>query len=133
MKLINFLKIAISTLALLTFASHSQAQQSLYEKAVKDPRRPAADVERDAGRKPAQVLEFFNVKPGQRVVDLMSSTGYYTRILSGIVGSEGSVVAQNSGRRYDDERKAALTKQYESYDNIELNFEAPDQNKPRSY
>jgi len=58
---------------------------------------------------------------------LSSSTDYYTRTLSALVGSERSVVAQNSGRRYDDERKAALAKQYESYDNIELNFEVPDQ------
>ncbi len=102
-------------------------QSSIYEVGVADPRRPAADVERDAGRKPAQVIEFFDVQPGQRVIDMSSGGGYYTRILSGVVGPEGSVVAQNSGRRVDDERKAALTEQYAVYDNVELNFEAPDQ------
>lgn len=102
-------------------------QSSIYEIAVADPRRPDADVERDAGRKPAYVIEFFDVQPGQRVVDMSSGGGYYTRILSSVVGPEGSVVAQNSGSRYDDERKAALAEQYAVYDNVELNFDAPDQ------
>ena len=102
-------------------------QTSIYETAVADPRRPDADVERDAGRKPGQVIEFFEVQPDQRIIDLSSSNGYYTRILSSVVGPDGSVVAQNSGRRVNDERKAMLAEQYEIYDNVELNFETPEQ------
>jgi predicted methyltransferase len=100
-------------------------QASIYEAAVADPRRPAEDVERDAGRKPAEVIEFFGIQPGHRVIDMASGGGYFTRIYSGVVGPEGSVVTQNSGRRVDDERKANLAAQYATYDNVELNFEAP--------
>ena len=99
---------------------------STYQAAIADPRRPAEEVARDAGRKPIQVLQFFGVAPGQRVVDVGSGDGYFTRILSGIVGSEGSVVANNSGRRSSDEFRAKYTEQYSSYNNVELNFENPE-------
>jgi predicted methyltransferase len=100
--------------------------RALYQAAIADPRRPADDVARDAGRKPAQVVEFFGVGPGQRVLDISSGNGYFTRILSEVVGSNGSVVANNSGNRIDDEFKANLQAQYSSYDNIELNYETPE-------
>jgi predicted methyltransferase len=100
--------------------------RAIYQAAIADDRRPAEDVARDAGRKPAQVLEFFGVAPGQRVLDISSGNGYFTRIISEIVGSSGSVVANNSGSRVDDEFKANLQTQYASYDNIELNYEAPE-------
>ena len=68
---------------------------SIYQAALADPRRPAEEVARDAGRKPIQVLQFFGIAPGQRVVDISSGDGYYSRIISGIVGSGGSIVAQS--------------------------------------
>jgi predicted methyltransferase len=100
--------------------------RSIYQTAIADPRRPTEDVERDAGRKPAEVLEFFGIAPGQRVVDISAGGGYFTRIISGIVADTGSVVANNSGDRVDDEFRANQQAQYSSYDNVELNFEAPE-------
>lgn len=58
--------------------------------------RPEADRSRDAGRKPAQVVEFLGIEPGMNVIDLMAGGGYYTEVLSLAVGPEGSVVAQNT-------------------------------------
>ena len=98
---------------------------SIYQAALADPRRPAEEVARDAGRKPIQVLQFFGVTPGKRVVDISSGDGYYSRIISGIVGSGGSIVAQNSGRRSSDENRAKYQEQYSTYNNVELNFEPP--------
>ena len=100
---------------------------SNYQTAIADPRRPTEDVERDVGRKPEQVMAFYGVAPGQHVLDLGSGGGYYTRIISSIVGPEGSVVAQNSGRRVNDEFKTKMQQQYEDYDNVKLSFEAPEQ------
>ena len=57
--------------------------------------RPAADRARDAGRKPARVIEFLGIKPGMRVLDVIAAGGYYTEVLSLAVGSDGHVVAQN--------------------------------------
>ncbi|WP_158754120.1 class I SAM-dependent methyltransferase [Dyella sp. S184] len=61
--------------------------------AVADAGRPADDKAQDANRKPAEVLAFAGVKPGDKVVDLMPGSGYYTRIFSKIVGAQGKVYA----------------------------------------
>lgn len=57
--------------------------------------RPQEDRARDAGRKPARVIEFLGIKPGMRVLDVIAAGGYYTEVLSLAVGPEGHVVAQN--------------------------------------
>jgi len=59
-------------------------------------RRPAADIARDAGRKPAEVVAFLGIEPGMTVVDLIAAGGYYTEVLSWAVGPEGKVYAQNT-------------------------------------
>lgn len=58
--------------------------------------RPAADRARDAARQSAAVLRFFGVTPGMTVLDLYSGGGYYTEILSRLVGPKGRVVANNN-------------------------------------
>ena len=50
--------------------------------AVADSARPDADKERDATRKPAEVLAFAGVRPGMVVAELAPGRGYYTRILA---------------------------------------------------
>jgi len=59
--------------------------------AVADASRPKEDTERDAARKPAEMLVFAGVKPGQRVVDLMAGGGYFTRLFADVVGPKGRV------------------------------------------
>lgn len=58
-----------------------------------DPGRPAEDVARDANRKPLDVIAFAGVKSGDRVIDFIPGGGYFTRILSGVVGPKGHVYA----------------------------------------
>lgn len=55
--------------------------------------RPAADREKDAARRPAELLAFAGVKPGDTVVDVWPGGGYWTRIFSKIVGPTGKVYA----------------------------------------
>ena len=57
--------------------------------------RPAADVARDAGRKPQAVLDFLGVEEGMKVIDVIASSGYYTEVLAHAVGPNGIVYAQN--------------------------------------
>jgi predicted methyltransferase len=57
--------------------------------------RSEADRARDAGRRPAEVIEFLGIKSGMRVIDIYAASGYYTEVLSLAVGPEGHVVAQN--------------------------------------
>jgi predicted methyltransferase len=69
---------------------------SIYAEALANPARPEADRDRDASRKPAEVLEFFGIGPGMAVLDMYSGGGYYAEILSSVVGAQGRVVAQSS-------------------------------------
>ena len=59
--------------------------------AVADKSRPEADTKRDADRKPAEVVAFAGVKPGMTVEELFPGGGYYTRILSKVVGPKGKL------------------------------------------
>ena len=64
--------------------------------AVTSKSRPVRDRRRDRTRKPAEVLSFFGIKQGMHVADVMAGDGYYTELLSPIVGKEGKVYCQNS-------------------------------------
>ena len=64
--------------------------------ALSAPDRPAEDVLKDEHRKPGEVLTFFEVKPGMTVLDLFSGGGYYTELLSSIVGENGEVIAHTN-------------------------------------
>ena len=68
----------------------------IYLNAVQHPGRTEADRARDAGRKPAEVMEFLGIKPGMDILDMFSGGGYYTELLSRVVGSEGTVVAHSN-------------------------------------
>ena len=87
----------------------------VYSAAVAIPERAPEDRERDRHSLPGAVLEFFDIQPGMRVLDLYSGGGYYSELLSYVVGPEGSVVAHNNsayagyvgdeiGRRYANDR-----------------------------
>src|SRR5206468_10051636 len=67
--------------------------------AVADPGRPAEDTQRDANRKPAETVQFAGIKPGDKVVELVPGRGYFTRILSKVVGPKGHVYALSPPRR----------------------------------
>jgi predicted methyltransferase len=57
--------------------------------------RPQADRDRDADRKPAQLLKFLGVKPGMTALDVIAAGGYMTEVLAVAVGPEGKVYSQN--------------------------------------
>jgi len=63
--------------------------------AITDPRRPAAETALDAARKPAELLTFIGLKPGQTVVDIFPGP-YWDHLFSKVVGSSGSVIAFQS-------------------------------------
>lgn len=93
-------RIASWTLALLALgglASVAQAQNQMarIHTAMMSPDRPAADKEKDAARKPAEVVEALGVKDGMTALDVFAFGGYYTRILSAAVGPTGKVYSQN--------------------------------------
>lgn len=93
----------------------------VYAAAVSNPGRHAGDSERDASRKPVEVLAFFRIAPGMQVFDLFSGGGYYSELLSYVVGPTGSVIAHNNqpylgfaadeiAARYADDRLPNVTR-----------------------
>jgi len=56
--------------------------------------RSDADVKQDEGRMPAQVIDFVGVKKGDKVLDLLAGGGYYSELLSRVVGEKGEVTLQ---------------------------------------
>jgi predicted methyltransferase len=61
--------------------------------AIDNSTRPATDIARDAARKPAAMVAFAKIAPGQTVVDMLPGGGYFTRVFAQAVGPKGKVVA----------------------------------------
>ncbi len=57
--------------------------------------RPAADVADDARRMPLEVLAFAGIAEGMQIFEMEAGGGYYTEILSRVVGPAGSVIMHN--------------------------------------
>ncbi len=77
-------------------ATHPSAVPARILAAVQDKTRSVRDRRRDKTRKPAEVLAFFGIHEGMQVADVMAGDGYYTELLSKIVGKTGKVFCQNS-------------------------------------
>src|SRR3981081_2519299 len=68
----------------------------IYAAAVQHAGRTADDQKRDALDHPAQILRLAGIKPGMRVADFMAADGYYSELLSYIVGPKGHVLLINN-------------------------------------
>ena len=106
---------ALAALALLTvplLAAVPAQAADRYSDAVEHPGRSAADLKRDAIDHPAEILRLADIKPGMQVADFLAGNGYYSELLSYIVGPGGKVLLLNndayekwSGRRWQDRLK----------------------------
>ncbi len=77
-------------------AAPEEPDVSIYEAALAHPGRPEADFENDARRQPDKVLEFFGIGAGDMVLDMFSFGGYYTEMLSHVVGADGHVTSRTN-------------------------------------
>src|SRR2546430_1597965 len=82
-------------------STRGRATPPYITRAVGDSARPEADTKRDADRHPALTLAFAGVKPGDQVAELIPGSGYFTRLLSAVVGPKGKVYAVAPPRRPD--------------------------------
>ena len=87
--------IAIAT-TLTGCASVNIGSAASVEAVLANPARSSADRERDARDKPAEVLALARFKRGDTVADILAGGGYYSEILSGIVGPQGKVLLVNN-------------------------------------
>ena len=63
--------------------------------AVDSPDRPEADRKLDAARKPKEMLAFFGVRPGMKILDMFAGRLWYTELEARVAGPKGEVYAQN--------------------------------------
>jgi predicted methyltransferase len=114
------MKAHIALIAALSLAApavlHAADAPAFVTAAVTDKARPEADVARDAARKPADMLAFSKVKPGESVADLLPGGGYFTRLFAKAVGPKGHVYAvvppAGAGRPDDGPAKIAADPAY---------------------
>ncbi len=87
--------IAAVSLVMGLGAGHAFAQPAAGTNAaaVADAGRPQADRDRDAARKPLEMLTIAGVRPGMRILEMLPGGGYFTRIFSKAVGPTGRVLA----------------------------------------
>lgn len=95
--------VATSAAALLAATAIQAAEKipAYVTTAVADKARPEADTKQDADRKPAQTLAFAGIRPGDQVAELIPGGGYFTRLLSAVVGPKGKVYALPNQRKPD--------------------------------
>jgi predicted methyltransferase len=90
MKFATFVSLAV--IAGTTAAAAVMPVPSAVTAAISDSAR-GDDAKADTRRKPAEMMVFTGVKPGDTVVDLIPGSGYFTRIFAKIVGPTGHVYA----------------------------------------
>ncbi len=66
--------------------------------------RTASNIERDQYRHPSQTLAFFDIQPGQSVVEIWPGGGWYTEVLAEKMKGKGQLIAahfpKDSGVKY---------------------------------
>ncbi len=88
--------LAAAYLLLTGIAALATARADIYDDALKHPGRTPADLKRDAIDHPAELLRLAAIKPGMQVADVLASNGYYSELLSYIVGPKGHVLLLNN-------------------------------------
>lgn len=87
-------RVAIAAALLTTTAAQTASAPSrAITAALADRARPPEDRARDAARHPEEILAFVGLKPGMKVADFIMGGGYWTRLMSDVVGAGGKVYA----------------------------------------
>ncbi|HTT03601.1 MAG TPA: methyltransferase domain-containing protein [Steroidobacteraceae bacterium] len=76
-------------------AADTPAVSPAIQAAIDSPDRPEADKKRDEGRRPAIVLQFFGIRPGQTLIEYYATGGNTAELLARVVGPKGKVYMQN--------------------------------------
>lgn len=87
------MKLIATAIALVVAAPAASQTPTPIQTALASAARSDADKAKDATRKPGELLTFAGIKPGDKVADFIMGGGYFTKILSGVVGPSGRVYA----------------------------------------
>jgi predicted methyltransferase len=89
-------RILACSLLCISLCAQGAGDKDIYDVAVANPARSDNDLKRDALDHPAELLRLAGIKPGMRVADLLAGGGYYSEILSYVVGPTGHVLMLNN-------------------------------------
>ncbi len=110
MRLIASLASAV-VLALSVPAAADQEQDPALAQVLASGHRDA-DRARDVYRHPAEMLSFFDVRPGMTVVDFWPAGGWFSRVLVPYLGAEGTYIGLNPPVREGDSAYLQALKNY---------------------
>ena len=90
--------------------------------------RTEANLKLDESRKPAELLAFFGLERGMRVIDMFGANRYWAEIIAPAIGREGQLIVWQPTQFMNDKRKAEFAEFAAKAGNAALittPFEAP--------
>jgi predicted methyltransferase len=90
--------------------------------------RSEANLKLDENRKPAEVLSFFKLEQGMRVIDMFGANRYWAEIIAPAIGPQGQLIVWQPTQFMNDKRKAEFNDLAGKAGNVAListPFEAP--------
>jgi predicted methyltransferase len=90
----SMLALILASCATSTPAGPAPLSVADYVAVLANPGRPEADLKDDAARKPAEVLAFSEIRPGDRVLELEAGRGWYSDLIATAIGPTGELVIQ---------------------------------------
>lgn len=92
----------VSTLLHAQQSAPTPLQQSI-QKAMQGDIRTPEEKARDVNRLPVETLTFFRLRENQRVIEILPSGGWYTKILAPVLRDKGKLYVTHPAGRYADE------------------------------
>jgi len=118
----------VAAMALAFTPAPVAAQPANIAAAVGAPGRTPDNVKLDDGRKPVDVLSFFGLRKGMRVIDMFGANQYWAEIMAPVVGPRGHVTVWQPSQFLNDDRRKAFAQFAKRQKNVSLissPFETP--------
>ena len=134
MRHVTIIAAAAAALALASAPVLASPHAPSISSAVAAPGRTPDNVKLDAGRKPAQVLQFLGLRPGMHVLDLFGANGYWAEIMVPALGPKGHDTIWQPTQFYGPRGKTYMEGFAAKHPNVTVinsPFEAPD--LPKNY
>lgn len=119
--------VAASSTALASLASamhHEKgtetAARDAIDKAVASPTRSDANIARDTYRHPAETLAFFEVEPGETVLELFPGSGWYSEILAPLLKDKGTLYAAAPAGKYHETIAKKFAADADTYSHVKV-------------
>ena len=120
---------AAAVLAMTSPVPAGSAPRELERAVAATAARTPDNVALDASRKPAELLHFFGLRRGARVLDMFGANGYWAEIMAPAIGPRGRVTVWQPLQFYNEERRTSFLAGAGRNANVQLvvsPFQAPE-------